>query len=497
MPTSSEKAVSRRQYLRAVGGGAGAAGIAGCMGGNDDGNGGNGGDPDVQEHDPEGEEVTIEMDLGTSVREHADEVEGWLRDAGLPDNINVDILSVSEISDDVQVQFREWLSAGRDRPDILRMDSGWTIPFIQRGQILNLSEHMSSEAIDRVRNDYFEASVMTATDDNDDIFGIPFQVGFPTMLYRKDLVEQAGYDPEGEEWATNPLSWEEFSHIVADTMDEAGDEIQYGVATQMDNYEGLACCTFNEYMSSWGGAFFGGRENLFGPVGDRPVTVEEEPVLNALRMVRAMVHGEDDEHALDGYAQVVPETALQWTEGPSISAFEDGNAVALRYWPTAIVTQGQKWGDDLGVMPMPYGAPAEDSEYEDVGGSMAALGGWHLTVNPHSERIGAALEVMEAMMDPNVRRNLMASAGTIPPEPGLLEPSELEEHSPEFAAHAEAFQFAGDTAIPRPVSLAWPEQSPIISQEVNATLAGQKSPEDAMADLQESLEALEEDIGGN
>ncbi len=28
-------------------------------------------------------------------------------------------------------------------------------------------------------------------------------------------------------------------------------------------------------MTSYGGAYFGGRENLFGPIGDRPITVEE------------------------------------------------------------------------------------------------------------------------------------------------------------------------------------------------------------------------------
>jgi len=94
------------------------------------------------------------------------------------------------------------------------------------------------------------------------------------MHYRKDLVEDAGYDPDGENWATEPMSWQEFAEMAADVWEQnggPGGDFDYGFTTQGDNYVGLACCTFNETMTSFGGAYFGDHENLFGPIGDRPI----------------------------------------------------------------------------------------------------------------------------------------------------------------------------------------------------------------------------------
>jgi len=196
---------------------------------------------------------------------------------------------------------------------------------------------------------------------------------------------------------------------------------------------------------------------------------------------------------MDGYEQVIPEAATQWTEGPSMGEFQDGNAVALRYWPSAIPQVGESMGDDLGVMPIPYGVSPEESQYEGLGGISAALGGWALTLNPNSENTEEAVEVIETIMTPEIRYTLL-DIGTIPPEPGLLEDDRVEEHGPVFAEHTEAFNVAGENAISRPVSVAWPQQSTAVAREVNATLIQNKSPEQAMSDLEESLVAIEDSV---
>ena len=53
---------------------------------------------------------------------------------------------------------------GRSEPDIFIIDSGWTIPFIVRDHLLNLSENLSQDVVDRVETDYLDASVQTAKD---------------------------------------------------------------------------------------------------------------------------------------------------------------------------------------------------------------------------------------------------------------------------------------------------------------------------------------------
>jgi len=509
---------SRRRFVKAVGV-AGAVGLAGCQDGSGpaagtgtgetgDGTGGDGGGGG-----------TVEMAMPSNVTDRAEDTRQALYDAGLSEDVEVTFLSTSEISGDVEAQYRSWLNAGRETPDVFRMDSGWTIPFIVRDQLVNLSEHLSDEATSMLDEHYFEAPLESArapaqavgggATDTDtasgggggprgELYGVPWQVGFPTIQYRKDLVTDAGFDPEGENWATEPMTWQRFSEVISETHGNA--DVQYGFNWQGTDYVGLACCTFNEFMSTWGGAYFGGRDTLFGPVGDRPVTVNEEPVHQALAMVRTLIHGSDDEYALDGYQQISPNAVLEWTEGPSLSPFTNGNAVALRYWPsgifeaaTAFEESGDLSPDDLGTMPIPYAVTEDESEYEGIGGTASALGGWHLTVNPNSQNVDAAVQVIEATMQQSFRTFQFSELGYLTGDQRLFDPENVGDVDP-WGPHLETLRVAGENAIPRPVTVVWPDQSSQIASRVNAVLAQQQAPEEAMSALAQSLEEIEQSV---
>ncbi|WP_227377541.1 extracellular solute-binding protein [Haladaptatus halobius] len=239
----------------------------------------------------------------------------------------------------------------------------------------------------RIEADYFETSLSTAKGPNGNLYAVPLYPDFPTMLYRKDLVEKAGYDPDGENWATNSIRWKQFSRVTRDVLDR-NKNIPYGFTFQASQYEGLSCCDFNEFMTSWGGAYFGGRKYLFGPVGKRPITVNTQPTIDSLRMIRTFMNGQNDEVALDGYAGgIVPRAVLSWIEDTSLGPFLNGNAVMHRNWPYAILSAGDKsaFGTDLGVMPIPYAVTEQQVKYPGTGGPTAALGGWHVAVNPHTK----------------------------------------------------------------------------------------------------------------
>ncbi|WP_410767035.1 substrate-binding domain-containing protein [Haloferax sp. DFSO60] len=499
--------VSRRNFVKAAGASGVAVGLAGCIStGGGDGDGGNGGgdgdtDTPINTEAPT-EDITIQWAADTRIADAEEEVLQALSDAGLPDNITVDIIAGSQVTDNRQAQYQQWLSGGREEPTLLMMDSGWTIPFIARNQLQNLSQSLPSEMTDAINNEYFEASVATATGSDGDLYGQPLFPDFPTMQYRKDLLRNAGYtDDDFETWATESMSWEEFSAITKEALD--ANDVQYGYTFQANVYEGLSCCDFNEFMTSYGGAYFGGRENLFGPVGDRPITVEEEPVINSIRMVRTLIHGEDDEYALDGITgNIAPEAVLQWTEEPSRQPFTTGNAVMHRNWPYSIVINGAEpsaendqtgFGEDLGVMPIPYGVTPDEAEYEGTGGPVAALGGWHLTMNPNSsdEQKQAGVQVMKAMQDEQFQLDMFRIIGWIPPRPTLLDSDEAAEVDI-IGRYLPALKVAGENAIPRPVTVVWPQESGRVSQEVNAAYAQEKSPEQAMADLASQLEQIEQ-----
>ncbi|MDS0294644.1 extracellular solute-binding protein [Halogeometricum sp. S3BR5-2] len=495
--------------MKAAGASGVAVGLAGCISSTNGGDGegteggsgggtgsGNGNGEQIDTSAPS-EDITIQWAADSRAADNADALRQALRDAGLPDSISVEILSGSQVTDNRQSQYQTWLNGGREEPALLMMDSGWTIPFIAREQIQNLSAALPSEWISEVEDTYFQASVQTAqSPDSGDLYGIPLFPDFPTVQYRKDLVEQAGYDPEGENWATESMQWQAFSEMVADVQQQ--NDLQFGFNFQASVYEGLSCCDFNEFMTSWGGAYFGSHDNLFGPVGDRPITVEEEGVLQSIRMIRSFIHGEGpDQHGLEGYQNISPDAVLQWVEDPSMAPFANGNAVALRNWPYAIAQNGSEeyFGEDLGVMPIPYGVTQEEAQYEGTGGPVAALGGWHITMNPNSssQQKSAAAQVMRAMMSEDFQLRMFEVMGWIPPRPELLQ-SDRASQVPVMGRYVEQLRVAGENAVPRPVTVVWPQQSDRIASEVNAAYAQNKTPEQAMSDLKSSLEQIEQSV---
>jgi ABC-type glycerol-3-phosphate transport system substrate-binding protein len=471
----------------------------GDSGGNGGGSGGGGSgstDTPISTEEPT-EEITIQWAADTRVADASDEIMQAMRDAGLPDNIDVEILAGSQVTDNRQAQYQQWLSSGRQDPTLMMMDSGWTIPFIAREQLQNLSQSLPNDLVSEVEEEYFQASVNTAQGTDGDLFGIPLFPDFPTMQYRKDLLRNAGYsDSDFDTWATESMSWAEFSQVTKQAM-EANSDTQYGYTFQANVYEGLSCCDFNEFMTSWGGAYFGDpSQNLFGPIGDRPITVDEEPVLDSIRMVRKFIHGSDDPEALgsDYAGNIAPEAVLQWTEEPSRKPFTSGDAIMHRNWPYSIVINGagDVFGEDLGVMPIPAGVPESEAQYPMTGGPVAALGGWHITMNPNSTAAQkqAAVSVIRAMMQESFALAMFRIIGWIPPKPALLDSSEAAEVDV-IGRYTQQLKVAGENAIPRPVTVVWPQQSGRISSQVNAAYAQEKTPEKAMSDLKSQLQQIE------
>ncbi|MDG5820583.1 extracellular solute-binding protein [Natronococcus sp. A-GB7] len=471
-PTS----VSRRSFVAAASvAGAGSVGIAGCLGrGAEEGAVVVYGDTDFQDiMDPDGE------------------LHQALWDAGLDEAITVAVRTGPDETEQRRSAAQSALQASRSEPDIFMMDSGWTIPFILREQTVALEDQLSGDTVDLIENDYLDAAVETARHpETGELHALPLFPDFGTMQFRRDLAEDAGYDTD--DWGTEPMSWQEFSEVAADVRDDSG--VDFGFTTQAAAYEGLACCTFNEVMSTWGGAYFGGLDELF-EAGDRNVTVTEEPVIEAIRMMRTFIRGQEDEYALEGYEQIAPNAIVQYTEEDARGPFAAGNVVMHRNWPYSIaIAHEEGMGDDVGMMPMPTGVEEGQAEYDGVGGTSAALGGWHLTLNPASENQDEALQVMNAFATEEVMLTVFAVQGWIPPIVELLEEVDPEETGP-VAEYAETIRIAGENAVPRPVTDIWPEQSAHIYQEVNGAYRGVKSPEEAMSDLADRLEASEADIG--
>lgn len=466
---------SRRRFLAAAGTVGAAVGLAGCsLGG----------------ASPTGTTV-VQLAASSDEESIQSAINDTLHGVGVPSDVTVEIVPTT--SDIARSQYSQWLSAGLEQPSLMRMDSGWTLPFVLRDQIVNLEEELPDVA-DRVKDETFEASVATATGPDGDLHAVPLFSDFGLMLYRKDLVEAAGYDPGG--WATNPIPWQEFSRAVADARAEAGTD--YGFTFQARIGEGLSCCTFTELMCSWGGSYFGPEEYLLGPVGDRPVTVDGDPAVRANRMVRRFVHGEDNPGGggpSEFAGSITPNAVFSWSVGSSLGPFTDGAAVAHRNWPFAVQAAGGEdaFGEDLGVMPIPYGVEPGEAAVDGMGGSVSALGGWHVALNPNARHPEAAKQVLRGLSTDEFGMTLLEELGYLPPKPGLLDSRQARDVDV-MGRYLDTITYAGEHAVPRPVTVAWPMQSPRIAQQVSAAFTREKRPERAMADLASILTDIEESI---
>ncbi|MBX0296157.1 extracellular solute-binding protein [Haloarcula nitratireducens] len=482
--------ISRRRFVAGAGASGIAAGLAGCAsvfnGGGSDGNAGG-----TQTGEAGGEATTVTWGFdATVVQDHADEVRDALHEeGGLSDTIQIEFAQGQPDSGKRRANYNRLLSSQETEPDVFLMDNGWVNVFVQRGQLANLSDLLTDDMLSTIDEEYFSGFTETAVDPSSgDLFGVPLYPDYPTMLYRKDLVEKAGYSPESENWATEPMTWKRWSNVAADTLDSA--DVEYGFSTQWDIYEGTACCTFNEVLSSWGGAYFGGRENLFGPVGDRPVTVDSQPVVNSLNMMRKFVHDEDFDE-LDGYGGgFTPTNVLGWIEDGSLAPFLDGNAVFHRNWPYAINQAASEFGDDLGTMPIPYAVSESDAEFQGTGGTTSALGGWHVTVNPYSEKHDAVREVIGATMKPEFQLFLLEMEGWLPPRGSLFNSDEASNIDP-MGDYMDTLRVAGENTMARPVTAVWSDQSSKIAQQANRAVNQDVSSAKAMATLQSGLEQTE------
>ncbi|WP_438267100.1 extracellular solute-binding protein [Haladaptatus salinisoli] len=436
--------------------------------------------------------TTVQWASNTDFWELSEVFQKALWESGLDRSISLEILPGPAETTEVEQQYTRWLSANLEAPDLLMTDSGWTLDLIVRQQLLNLSEHLPGKLLKHIEGNYFETSLSTAKGPNGDLYAVPLYPDFPTMLYRKDLVEKAGYDPEGEKWATNSIRWKQFSHVTRDVLDR-NRNVPYGFTFQASQYEGLSCCDFNEFMTGWGGAYFGGRKYLFGPVGKRPITVNEQPTIDSLRMIRTFMNGQRDESALEGYAGgIVPRAVLSWIEDTSLGPFLSGDAVMHRNWPYAILSAGDPsaFGTDLGVMPIPYAVTQQQAKYPGAGGPTAALGGWHVAVNPNSKKLSETLQVIEAMTQEHFQLALLRNIGLLPPNRVLFRSKEAKQ-VPVMGRYLDSLRIAGENAIPRPVTVAWIQESGKIAENVHAVYSGLTSPERGMAELESQLRFIE------
>jgi multiple sugar transport system substrate-binding protein len=212
---------------------------------------------------------------------------------------------------------------------------------------------------------------------------------------------------------------------------------------------------------------------VLDPNDPSKVVVESPESVAGLTTQRAMIE--------DG---VTTRAVLQYLEDESHGAFVRGDSVFLRNWPYVYALLSDPKESEIkpgqvGVTSLPVGG----------GESASALGGWNFFVNANSEKQDQAWEFIRWMTQPGQLKKNALEGSRLPVRRELYEDAEILDNVPVAKLGKEVII---QNSRPRPVSPVYSDISLEMAEKFSASLAGEMSPEEAVAALQKEMSGLVE-----
>lgn len=359
-------------------------------------------------------------------------------------NIQVEYRAVA--SSDQHDRFVTWLGAQDSSLDVLALDVVWPAEFAAAGWIRPLDEFMDASFNQKLKDDFLPSTVEVDTVGGK-LYAIPWNTNGGLLFYRKDILEKAGLKP--------PQTWEE---LLADArIVQAQDHVK-GYVGQLARYEGLTC-NAQEIFASYGGGFYDANGQ---PVVDSPANRK------ALAMLVRM------------QKDIMPEGITTYQEKQSADTFLSGNAVFLRNW-TYVWALAEKPDSAIkgkvGMVPLPAG---------EGGRHASTLGGWNLAISAYSKHPKEAWEFIRWMTDSHAQKVKAVEGGRLPTLKSLYRDPDVLAKNPAFKDWYEVLI----NGVSRPKTANYAKVSDAIQEEISLALSGQKTSDQALADLQQRLMVL-------
>ncbi|WP_314192362.1 ABC transporter substrate-binding protein [uncultured Arthrobacter sp.] len=319
--------------------------------------------------------------------------------------------------------------------DVMSVDLVWTAEFAAKGWLQPLKDKMAIDTTGIL------PSIVEGASYKDTLYTAPQHSDGGILYYRKDLVP------------TPPKTWAEMREMCS--IAKANNIGCF--AGQYKQYEGLTV-NASEAINSAGGSVLDkdGKPSLNTP--------EAKEGLGNL--VKAFTDGS------------IPKEAITYQEEEGRRAFQDGNLLFHRNWPylyNLATTEGSsKVKDVLGMTAL----PGKD------GPGASSLGGHNVGVSVYSKNKATALDFLKFMTSEETQR-FYATQGSLAPVLGnLYEDQKLVAKLP----YLPVLKTSIENAVPRPVTPFYPAVTQAIQENSYAALKGEKSAEQALSDMQKSIE---------
>ena len=345
--------------------------------------------------------------------------------------VTVKLVEFSTSADEQRAQFVQRQEAKSGECDIFSSDVIWTAEFASQKWLMDMTPYVESR-----KDEIIPATLETVTYDGK-IWGMPQQTDAAFLYYRTDQVQEP------------PATWQEVYQVAGEND---------GIVYQGAPYEGLTC-DFLELAFAAGGQVLSedGKEAQI----DSPENV---------KALQFMVDGVKNGIAAKGVTTYMEEESRRY--------FESGKATFMRNWPYAYAL-GQKAAAVKGkfdVMPFP--------DFEG-GGKAGILGGHNQVISVFSKNPGGALKYIDFVTGKEHQKEQMLDFSQSSVLTATYDDPDIQKKY-EFASQ---LRDAISQANARPVSPVYPQISQAIYENVNAALAGQSSPEDALKKAQTDMQA--------
>jgi multiple sugar transport system substrate-binding protein len=339
------------------------------------------------------------------------------------------LLEFPEAADQQHDQFVQRQEAKSGECDVFFSDVIWTPEFAAQGWLLDMSKYV------RDRQAEFIPSTLSTIKYGGRYWGVPKQTDAGFLYYRTDHVPKA------------PATWQQV-YAAAKRED--------GIVYQGGSYEG-GTVDFLELAYAAGGQVLSGdgkKSVIASPQNERALTF----------MVNGIKQG------------AAPKATTTYDEEAARRAFEAGTATFMRNWPYAygLDQKAPKIKGKFAVAPLPA---------FDGGGRAGVLGGHNLVISAYSAHPAVALAFINLMTSPAYVRSDAIKYSQAPVLKATYQDPGVRKAMP-FAAQLEQ---AVEQAKSRPSSPVYPQISAAIYKNVNAALAGNMSPHDALSTAQAQI----------
>jgi multiple sugar transport system substrate-binding protein len=320
--------------------------------------------------------------------------------------------------------------------DVVSVDVVWTAEFAAKGWLTPLKDQYKIDT-----TGFLKPTVQAATYNNT-LYAAPTSSDGAMLYYRSDLVPNP---PK-----TIDEMWSDCSIAKKNNMD--------CFAGQFAKYEGLTC-NATEWMNAYGAKVV---DSAGKPTVDSP---EAAAGLKALA---------------DNYKNGnIPKQAITFQEEQSRQAFESGKLLFLRNWPyvynLATTDSSSKVKGKFKVAPLPGVS----------GPGTSTLGGHMAAISQYSKYKATALDFLKFLTSEDQQKTNMEKGSLAPVIESIYSDQALVAKYPYLPTLLTSIQ----NAVSRPVTPYYPAVTTAIQDNFFAAIQGQKSPEQAVKDMEAAMKA--------